>query len=188
MSQANTETTVTQTAATAAEQQEAMQALYKRTLGSFPTGVTVVMAHDEDGKVNGLTASAFTALSMDPPLVLVCPQYNSESYRTLTAASHFSINILADGQTTEAFAFAKKGDAKRDAISALEITTGASGAPILAGAVATMECSRWHEYEGGDHAILIGRIEHMHCNDEQTPMVYCRGSFSALHTPEEAMA
>lgn len=177
---------MSQTAVT--KQQEDQQALYKRTLGSFPTGVTVVMAYDADGKVNGLTASAFSALSMDPPLVLVCPQYNSESYRTLTEASHFSISILADDQATEAFAFAKKGDAKRDAISQLDITAGAIGAPTLERAVATMECSRWHEYEGGDHAILIGRIEHMHCNDEQTPMVYCRGSFSALTSAEEATA
>ncbi|WP_221796332.1 flavin reductase family protein [Oceanobacter mangrovi] len=178
----------TQTEQQQAEQQEATQALYKRTLGSFPSGVTVVMAYDSDGKISGLTASAFSALSMNPPLVLVCPQYNSESYQALSQAEYFSINILADNQATEAFAFAKKGDAKQQAINELDIRQGLSGAPVLNNAVATMECARWHEYEGGDHAILIGRIEHMHCNDEQTPMVYCRGSFSALHTPEEALA
>ncbi len=173
---------------TTVTQQEALQALYKRTLGSFPSGVTVVIAQDKDGNVNGLTASAFSALSMDPPLVLVCPQYHSESYKALSQADHFTINILADDQATEAFAFAKKGEAKQEAISQLDIRSGVSGAPRLEGAVATMECSRWHEYEGGDHAILIGRIEHMQCNDEQAPMVYCRGSFSALHAPEEAVS
>lgn len=149
--------------------------LYRKTLGSFPSGVTIVTAYDAQGRVTGLTASAFSALSMDPPLVLVCPQYNSESYRVLSSASHFAINILAGHQTPEAYAFAKKGEDKVRAIAELAIERGSCDVPLLKGAVASIECRHWKEYEGGDHAILVGHVENMLVEEQSTPMVYCRG-------------
>ncbi len=151
------------------------QELYRKTLGSFPSGVTIVTAYDERGRVTGLTASAFSALSMDPPLVLVCPQYNSESYRVLSASTHFAINILAGHQSPEAYAFAKRGEEKAEAIAKLDIERGEHGVPVLKGAVATIQCSHWKEYEGGDHAILVGHVESMSVEEETAPMVYCRG-------------
>lgn len=152
--------------------------LYKQVLGSFPSGVTVVTAYDDEGNVTGLTASAFSALSMDPALVLVCPNYSSDSYPVLRDASRFAINILAADQTGPCFAFAKKGEAKAEAIADVAITRSEFGVPLIDGAVATIECSLWKEYEGGDHAILIGKMEQASVNEDASPMVYCRGKMA----------
>lgn len=159
--------------------------LYKQVLGSFPSGVTIVTAYDAQGNVTGLTASAFSALSMDPALVLVCPNYASDSYPVLRDAERFAINILAEDQTGPAFAFAKKGEAKTAAIADVAIQRSAFGTPLIAGAVASIECSLWKEYEGGDHAILIGKMEHAQVDDAATPMVYCRGKMTGWQAPTE---
>ncbi|KZM39573.1 MAG: flavin reductase family protein [Marinomonas sp.] len=153
--------------------------LYKKALGTFASGVTVVTAYDSQGKVTGLTASAFSALSMDPALVLVCPNYSSDTYPILSKAKRFAINILSAEQTDVAFAFAKKGEAKDAAISGLDISCSSLENPVIEGAVTVIECQLWREYEGGDHAILVGEVESIKINDEQTPMVYCQGKMAA---------
>lgn len=158
---------------------------YKKVLGSFPSGVTVVTAYDENNKVVGLTASAFSALSMDPALVLVCPNYHSDSYATLSQAKHFAINILAGDQTIPAFAFAKKGEEKTQAIQEIAIRNGQCNTPVIEGAVAVLECSLWREYEGGDHAILVGKVESVNCDESIDPMVYCRGKMTTWQTPSK---
>ena len=160
--------------------------LYKQALGSFPAGVTVVTAYNEDGTVTGLTASAFSALSMDPALVLVCPNYSSDTYPILSKGKRFAINILSAEQTGPAFAFAKKGEAKADAIKDIPVRKGETGVPVIEGAVSTLECILWNEYEGGDHAILIGQVKHIQLNEENTPMVYCRGKITAWEKPATA--
>lgn len=157
--------------------------LYKKALGTFPSGVTVVTAYDHEGKVTGLTASAFSALSMDPALVLVCPNYNSDTYPILNQAKRFAINILSAEQTNIAFAFAKKGEAKDVAIAALDISSSSLENPIIEGAVTVIECRLWREYEGGDHAILIGEVESIKLDDLQVPMVYCQGKMAAWQQP-----
>lgn len=158
--------------------------LYKKALGSFPSGVTVVTTYDKDGKVTGLTASAFSALSMDPALVLVCPNYNSDSYPVLNQAKRFAINILNADQTQAAFAFAKKGEKKDEAIAALDISCSALENPVIEGAVTVIECRLWREYEGGDHAILVGEVESISINEEAAPMVYCQGKMTSWQSPE----
>lgn len=157
--------------------------LYKQALGSFPSGVTIVTAYDKHGKVTGLTASAFSALSMDPALVLVCPNYESDSYPVLSEAKRFAINILAADQTGPAFAFAKKGEAKAEAIQDVAIRCSEFETPIIEGAVAVIECSLWKEYEGGDHAILVGQVENVELEESSAPMVYCRGKMAAWEAP-----
>ena len=161
------------------------EATYKQALGSFPSGVTVVTAFAEDGQVTGLTASAFSALSMEPPLVLVCPNYTSDSYPVLSEGKKFAINILAADQAGPCFAFAKKGEEKTAAISTLELETSELGNPVIPGAVAVIECSLWKEYEGGDHAILVGKVEAVEIDNDQQPMVYCRGKMAAWQ-PDQA--
>lgn len=158
--------------------------LYKKALGTFPSGVTVVTTYDKNGKVTGLTASAFSALSMDPALVLVCPNYNSDTYPILSQSKRFAINILDADQTQAAFAFAKKGEAKEEAIAGLDVSCSQLENPIIDGAVTVIECRLWREYEGGDHAILVGEVESITMNDDTTPMVYCKGKMAAWQTPE----
>lgn len=157
---------------------------FKHVLGSFPAGVTLVTCYDDQGQVTGLTASAFSALSMDPALVLVCPNYSSDTYPELVKdGQKFAINILAEDQVGAAFAFAKKGEAKQAAIAAVGISKSAWGTPLIDGAVATIECTLWREYEGGDHAILVGQVEQLHLASEVQPMVYCRGKMAGWQDP-----
>jgi hypothetical protein len=85
---------------------------YKNVMGSFPSGVTVITTLDDDGQVVGLTASAFSSLSMDPALVLFCPNYSSDSYPTLIKNKRFAIHFLSGTQQSEAYAFARKGKDK----------------------------------------------------------------------------
>ncbi|WP_330217611.1 flavin reductase family protein [Endozoicomonas numazuensis] len=122
------------------------------------------------GELTGLTASVFTAVSMSPPLVFVCPNYNSDTYPVLTQGKRFAINILASDQAGPAFAFAKKGEAKAKAIQDIAVREGKTGVPIIQGSVATIECSLWNEYDGGGHAILVGKVEHIHLDQDSAPL------------------
>ncbi|MBJ9974269.1 flavin reductase family protein [Pseudomonas sp. S75] len=152
--------------------------LYKHVLGSFPSGVTVITTLDDDGSVVGLTASAFSSLSMEPPLVLFCPNYSSDSYPVLIKQKRFAIHLLSGEQQAEAYAFAKKG---KDKAEGLQWSLSALGNPLLAGATAIIECELWREYEGGDHAIMVGKVHNLIVPDDApSPMVYCRGKMASL--------
>lgn len=133
-------------------------AIYKQVMGSFPSGVTVITTLDDDGQIVGLTASAFSSLSMDPALVLFCPNYSSDSYPVLIKNKRFAIHVLSAGQQSEAYAFARKG---KDKAQGIEWTLSALGNPILANATAVIECELWREYEGGDHAIMVGSVKNL---------------------------
>ncbi|MNZ28411.1 Flavin-dependent monooxygenase, reductase subunit HsaB [compost metagenome] len=151
---------------------------YKQVMGSFPSGVTVITTLDDDGQVVGLTASAFSSLSMDPALVLFCPNYSSDSYPVLIRNKRFAIHLLSADQRDEAYAFAKKG---KDKAQGIDWTLSELGNPLLADATAIIECELWREYEGGDHAILVGAVKNLIVPEQEVvPMIYCRGKMGAL--------
>ncbi len=151
---------------------------YKQVMGSFPSGVTVITTLDDDGQIVGLTASAFSSLSMDPALVLFCPNYSSDSYPVLIKSKRFAIHLLSADQRDEAYAFAKKG---KDKALGIDWTLSELGNPILANATAIIECELWREYEGGDHAILVGAVKNLIVPEQDViPMIYCRGKMGAL--------
>jgi 3-hydroxy-9,10-secoandrosta-1,3,5(10)-triene-9,17-dione monooxygenase reductase component len=153
--------------------------LYKNIMGQFPTGVTVITAYNDMGDVVGFTASAFSALSMDPALVLVCPSYTSDSYPVIRDTKKFAIHILADDQQAVAYQFAKKGI---DKSQGLDIQKSEHGLPIIKGALAVLECELWNDYAGGDHAILVGQVVNalLANTDEQHPLLYCRSKMASL--------
>ncbi|SFT87942.1 flavin reductase family protein [Pseudomonas marincola] len=152
--------------------------VYKQVMGSFPSGVTVITTLDDQGDIVGMTASAFSSLSMDPPLVLFCPNYSSDSYPALIKSKRFAIHLLSAEQQSEAYAFAKKGN---DKAKGIEWALSELGNPVLSNATAIIECELWREYEGGDHAILVGAVKNLIVPElSVTPMVYCRGKMGAL--------
>ncbi|WP_137885747.1 flavin reductase family protein [Pseudomonas sp. 2FE] len=152
--------------------------IYKQVMGSFPSGVTVVTALDENGDIVGITASAFSALSIDPALVLFCPNYASDSYPVLCHSKQFAIHVLSADQQDVAYAFARKG---KDKAEGIDWHLSALGNPILSHATAIIECELWREYEGGDHAILVGKVKNLILPEEElTPMIYCHGKLGAL--------
>ncbi|MGA4449879.1 flavin reductase family protein [Ectopseudomonas chengduensis] len=151
---------------------------YKLVMGSFPSGVTVITTLDDDGQIVGLTASAFSSLSIDPALVLFCPNYSSDSYPVLIKNKRFAIHLLSAAQQGEAYAFAKKG---KDKAHGIEWTLSELGNPLLGNATAIIECELWREYEGGDHAILVGAVQNLIVPQQRVePMIYCRGKMGAL--------
>ncbi|MHB0775111.1 flavin reductase family protein [Halomonas sp. WWR20] len=151
---------------------------YKRVLGAFPSGVTVVTALDESERMVGFTASAFSAVSMDPPLVLVCPSLASDSYPVICCSGRFAIHILSHEQQAIAYQFASKG---ADKTKGIEWTLSERGNALINGAAAYMECRLWENYPGGDHAIIVGEVEHLHITDESPdPLLYCRGMMGQL--------
>lgn len=152
--------------------------IYKEVMASFPSGVTVVTTLDPEGALVGITASAFTALSIDPALVLFCPNYASDTYPVLRDSKQFAIHLLSADQTAEAYAFAGKG---KDKTKGIEWTRSELGNALLSKATAIIECDLWREYDGGDHAIIVGAVRNLILPAEPvTPMVYHRGKLGPL--------
>jgi len=152
--------------------------VYKDVMASFPSGVTVVTTLDSDGELVGITASAFSALSLDPALVLFCPNYSSNTYPVLVQSKRFAIHLLSGEQQAHAYAFASKD---KDKARQLPWTLSALGNPLLEGATAIIECELWREYEGGDHAIIVGEVKNLILPSEPvTPMIYHRGKMGTL--------
>jgi flavin reductase (DIM6/NTAB) family NADH-FMN oxidoreductase RutF len=147
---------------------------FRKAMGGFPAGVTVVTAR-HDGRLVGTTVSAFSSVSMDPPLVMVCLKRDSRTLATLSLARAFCVNILATDQGDLAHRFAKSGADDRFALTAIE--AGVCGAPLLAGCVASVECELRAVHDGGDHEILIGRVLRVVTDETKTPLVYVRGGF-----------
>ncbi|MHA7847493.1 p-hydroxyphenylacetate 3-hydroxylase reductase component [Serratia sp. D1N4] len=149
---------------------------FRRALGNFATGVTVVTAATPDGTRVGMTANSFNSVSLDPPLVLWSIDKRSGSYSVFEQASHFAINILAADQVDLSNRFARPSE---DKFAGVETETGAGGAPLLADCAARFQCEKYQQVDGGDHWILIGKVVAF---DDlgRAPLVYHQGSYSMV--------
>lgn len=152
-------------------------ATYRSALGSFVTGVTVVTT-TLGGAPVGTTVSAFAALSLSPPLILVSLARTSETLAQIKRAGIFAVNILSDGQSEAATRFATASGAGK--FDGIEYSDGQNGAPILAGAGATIECDLEDCFSGGDHEILVGLVRNATVEGAVAPLVYFRSRFSGL--------
>jgi flavin-dependent trigonelline monooxygenase, reductase component len=149
------------------------QKLYRSALGSFATGVTIVTTKDSAGTGHGLTVNSFTSVSLDPALVLWCLGNKSDSYDLFSKTDHYAVNVLAAGQTDLAMRFAGKGDQQFAVGEAISLATGA---PVLAEAIAVFDCKVVQRIEAGDHLILIGETQAFETRPE-TGLAYFRGQF-----------
>jgi flavin reductase (DIM6/NTAB) family NADH-FMN oxidoreductase RutF len=120
--------------------------------------------------------SAFSSLSLDPPLVLICINKNTASHNAFTESEAFVINILADDQEKISQQFASRAPNKFQGVAYYE---GVNGIPVLEGAVASIECLLVQAYEGGDHTIFIGEVQSSVVRDGQ-PLSYFKGSYRRL--------
>lgn len=150
---------------------------YRDALSRFPSGVTVVVTKDPDGVPRGFTASAFTAVSQDPPLVLVCLTKAADSYPAFAAAAKFAIHIAADENTSVVKRFATKG---ADKFAGDDFDLHPDGLPALRGAVARLSCSMYARHDGGDHDILVGRVKDLQLGISEVPAVYHDRNFHTL--------
>ncbi|MFE4646000.1 flavin reductase family protein [Streptomyces sp. NPDC056730] len=147
-------------------------------LGHFATGVTVVSCMAGDAP-HGATVNAFTAVSLDPPLVLVALSRTSKAARLLTGRP-FTVSVLSEEQRDLALWFAGSPEASGPSPSWLPAPSGL--APALSGSPATFSCSPWATYDGGDHVLFVGRVERLAYHPEARPLLFYRGSFRSALT------
>lgn len=127
----------------------------RNALGRFATGVTVVTTRTPRGKLEGLTANSFSALSLDPPLVLWSLRQGAPSLESFLRAGRFTINVLAAEQWELSRRFATP---RPDKFEEVGFSSGLGGCPVLTGSLATFECETQNTVEGGDHLIFLGRV------------------------------
>lgn len=151
---------------------------FRSALGCFATGVCLVTTLGPDGRRVGLTASSFSSVSLDPPMVLWSLARTASSAPVFRDAEYFAINVLAAGDEELSSHFAKAGEDKFSK-HAERFTEGLAGVPVLQGAVATFECHSRHRYYGGDHIIVIGVVER-YAHTEGAPLVFNRGRYTGL--------
>ena len=148
--------------------------MYRQALGSFASGVTIITSMDGAHPV-GTTVSAFSALSIEPPLVLVCLARTSNTLAHVEKAGFFGVNILSSNQSEEARRFASsKGTNKFESV---DFCAGKTGAPLLSGVSAVIECTLVDALPGGDHVILLGHAQSCVVNADTAPLIYFQGAF-----------
>jgi len=148
------------------------QARFREVLGHFATGVTIVTALEE-GQPVGFSCQSFAALSLDPPMVVLAPARSSTSWPRIRAAGSFCVNILGEHQEAVCRAFAISGG---DKFSGVGWRPGITGAPVIDGSLAVVECELGDIFEGGDHEIVTGRVVALDVGDGG-PLLFYRGGF-----------
>jgi len=146
-------------------------------MASFASSVTVITSRGSDGVPRGLTASAFCSVSLEPRMCLVSVDLRSESVGAIKESGAFVVNILAHDQEELSRRFASKLPDKFEGVDYREVP--ATGAPILDGVLAWIECEVFATYPGGDHLIVVGEIKDGTAN-EGTPLVYFRSQYRHL--------
>ena len=149
---------------------------FRHALGCYPTGVAVVIA-GMDKALTGITVNSFAAVSLDPPLVLWSMSKTSSRYRTFTTVKNFSVSVLNSEQEAVSVRLAKPDEHKLDGLS---LVATRNGPPGLADALAILECAREAVHDGGDHAIIVGRVLRFTWRETGAPLVFFRGRYAAL--------
>jgi 4-nitrophenol 2-monooxygenase / 4-nitrocatechol 4-monooxygenase, reductase component len=148
---------------------------FRNVIGHFATGVTVITAV-ADGRPLGTTASAVTSLSLEPPMMLVCLDRESQTGQAVAEVGRFAVNILGEGQADLARRFATKAPNKFDGV---QTRPGENGAPLLSDALATLECRVVEQTTGGTHVVFFGEVESGSARGG-APLAYYRGQFGRL--------
>ena len=155
----------------------------RNAFGSFMTGVTVITSRDASGAPVGFTANSFTSVSLDPPLLLVCPGKFLSSYDAFTNCSHFAVNVLAEGQEEVSNTFAGyKGDRFAKVVHSFDL----HDVPLIEGAVAQFSCKTQQVIPAGDHAILMGEVKGF-THSEGRGLGYVGGQYFSLGLERAAL-
>lgn len=156
-------------------------ATMRAVLGQFCSGVVVVTAAAPDGPV-GFTCQSFASLSLDPPLVAFFASHGSTSWPRIREVGRFCVNVLASEHVELSTRFAVSGG---DKFARIRWSPSPSGSPILEGVCAWVDCTLEAEHPGGDHDIVVGRVEALDATAEAPPLLFYRGTYRLLAEPED---
>lgn len=156
-------------------------ALYRDVAGRFATGVAIVTTV-ADGSDHAMTVNAFTSVSLDPLLVMFCAEKAARFHAVVLDSGVWAVSVLGEEQRGASDWFATRGRVLDGRLDAFEQTRGpATGAPILAGAVAALECRTYAVHDGGDHSIVVGEVLSLDVPDpDARPLIYYRGGYRSL--------
>jgi flavin reductase (DIM6/NTAB) family NADH-FMN oxidoreductase RutF len=154
---------------------------FRRALGNFATGITIVTGVTTQGARFGLTASSFQPVSLSPPLVLYGVRKQAASCDLVKESGRFCVNVLGAAHADLAKRFAAP-IADRFADRDWHMSEG--GCPTLPDAIAVFDCQLWTTYDGGDHDIVIGKVEALRCPHEGKPLLRFRGEFHPIGLPD----
>lgn len=146
---------------------------YRNVLGHFPTGVTIITGMS-DGSPVGMAIGSFSSVSLDPPLVLFCPQKTSSSWPKIEASGGFCANILTSEQEDLCRVMASKTE---DKFAGVGWRAGESGSPVLSDVLGHIDCSIERVHDEGDHLVVIGRVLELDAANEGLPLVFYRGGY-----------
>ncbi len=154
-----------------------LQESLKAYMRMFPQGVTVVTTI-LNGIPGGITVSAFTSLSLNPPLVMIAISKDSTFHDVLIKSGKFAVNLLSKDakELSERFA----GKYGNDKFNNVRYKIGKFGLPILEDSIAVIECSIWRTYDGGDHTIFIGEVLNIEINKQDLPLIYYNRKYTTL--------
>jgi flavin reductase (DIM6/NTAB) family NADH-FMN oxidoreductase RutF len=160
---------------------------FRNAVGMFATGVTVITTSGE-GHGYGMTVNAFSSVSLDPPLVLVCTIAGAAGSEHIARNGCFAVNVLAHDQEPISGYFASRDRPRgRDAFRDVDHRLGTSGAPLIDGVMAHLDCRVHEHYEAGDHDIFIGEVLDIYVNAETQPLLFHGGKYRLLkELPESA--
>ncbi len=148
---------------------------FKQVMGRWTTGVTIVTARAGDA-IHGMTVSAFTEVSLEPPLVLVCADKSSNTHPLIAEGGVFAVNILARNQAALSDKFASKQD-EHLRFEGVDWTMAETGSPILPDTVAALDCRVHAAHESGDHVIYLGEVLWTRCDPDKSVLLYNSGTY-----------
>jgi len=161
---------------------QALDALeYRRVVGRFATGVTVVTA-TVDGEHHAMTCSSFTSVSLDPVLVLFCPEKIARFHDVVLSAGQWAVSVLGQSQESASRLFARRGRPLEDQFAGVDHTYGPlTGAAVLDGALASLECRTVSTADAGDHTVVIGEVLGLGVPDpDGDPLLYYEGRYRSF--------
>ena len=150
---------------------------FRDALSRFASGVTVVTGVRPDGGLAGVTASAFTSVSLRPPLIAVCLDKATACIEAFTHGSHFAIHVLGERQKALSVHFARRS---LDKFRTIDYRLSRQGCPLLEGGLAIIECSRAAVHDAGDHFLILGKVETLNTAANGVPLLHFRGDYYGL--------
>ncbi len=155
--------------------------VFRQVMRRFPTGVTVLTMREGD-VVHGMTANSFTAVSLDPVLILVCVDRTARAHGIIERTGRFTVNVLASGQETTSRKFALRTIADGERWSGVEAESGPLGVPRIHGCALYLDCTVTAAHPGGDHTIFVAEVVDAQPGTGSDPLIFYGGAYGALST------